>query len=1215
MTVLRSGEILMQLMGCLRLRHSIEYMSDLRQPSYNPSGYLKVTTRLEQGTEFSEIFERHSDNGKIKDEWFLSELLQDLSEHFGVDLSSADVYFSTPDNEDDPADVIQMDNLDEASIRRRLENYCLAQACSLDPYSDQVPQQYIASYRTAEEGHISPFTAENPQPTNDPSGYLKVTTRLEQGTEFSEIFDRHADNGKIKDEWFLSELLRDLSEHFGVDLSSADVYFSTPDNEDDPADVIQMDNLDEASIRRRLENYCLAQACSLDPHSEQVPQQYIASYRAAEENYMYLYTAEDPQPTNDPSGYLKLSEIFDRHADNGKIKDEGFLSELLRDLSEHFGVDLSSAYEYFSCSVNEDDPADVIQMDNLDEASFRRRLENYCQAQECSLHSDQVPQQYIASYRTAEEGYMSSYTSEDPADPPQYVEVQEETQQFVEETKQTVEDTQQGVEETKQTVEEAKQIVEETKQAVEETKQTVEKTQQAAEETKQTVEEAKQIVEETKQAVEETKQTVEETQQATDETKQSVEETKQILEETKETEEETRQTVEEMHQVGEETKEAVEETQQVVEESQQTVEEMQQTVEKTQQVVEVTKQAVEDTQQAVEETKQAIEETQQTVEETQQTVKETQHTGEKMQQKTEETKQIVEETQLTGGAEEEEFEQAMEEASIDLAEQIKEEVRQEPMTKAEQVKSTEAIKTPPDEHEDFWLDSPKPKEPAVPPPSYKRKGHQIKVKPLTYEVQEEPEEIMERKSRGLHKDEISDLTDGLDRLVQPARPETWLTPLLQKHAGRILKAFISQMTSSLDEVFRDDIGKVFDEVLTVCGVPRTQIGSNIFQSLVDQLRLDYLSHLSFLNLMEDWAAKYSPEVPEVAAKLRQTIAECEAMMQSMGSDNTASIDLAAVVLTLKSQLRQQLTQVHKQPKAPSPKDVLMKALKEIFAFYARQQKVMGAPSTFDSISHSNSIWTLSKFLIFCKDFDLMGKHGQGLRRLDREELTAIFKKQAALAKLLSEENFVEMLERLAVAFFNSLYDQESQRDPVEQLSPSDKFSLLCKYLGCDSPEGYQQKMKGFAPAFSKEKAGYRILEDDLSKKYKYRSDQRPRYHSQIRSNSRATPNQSTISPSKLDAPKTRNSPSPKKVKSEAFSLKVLSDQWAKEQDVIRALGIDEFDLHEEGQPVQDISRVSKLRQAEVKKLGQMLKMHDQRLEIGLKAVERVRRQPQGLGYK
>jgi hypothetical protein len=776
----------------------------------------------------------------------------------------------------------------------------------------------------------------------------------------------------------------------------------------------------------------------------------------------------------DPSYYLKLttrlergpelSEIFERHSDNGKIKDEWFLSELLQDLSEYYGVDFNRAGEYFSNSANEDDSADVIHMANFDEASFRRRLGNYCLTQACSLdpHSDQVPQQYIASYRTTVEDNKSTYTAEDPPDPPQVEEVQDEMQQTVEEIKQTEEETKQTVKETPLTVEETQLIVEETQLIVEAAQYTMEEAQ------------------------------------LTDEVQ--------------------------LDPVDLAEEEAVEE---------------------------------------------------------------------------------------------EEFERAMEEAGLDLVEQIQEEAKQEPMTG--EVKLTKAVqaKSPPDEQEEFWLDTPKPIRPT--PPSIKRKGRQIKVKPLTYQVSEKPlsEEIMQRNSSVLHKDQTFDLTDDfyLDSAVKPGRPETWLTPYLQKHAGRVLEAFISQMTTSLDEVAREDIGKVFAEVFGVCGVPRTQIGSSIFQSLVAQEHIEYFSHLSFLNLMEDWAAKYSPEVTDVASKIRQTIAEYEAMMQAMGSDSNASIDLAAVIVTLKSQLNQHLTQVHKRPRVASSKDFLTKGLKDIFAFYARQQKVMGAPSTFDSISHNYSVWTLSKYFKFCKDFDLMGKHGQGTRRLDREELTAIFKKHAALAKLLSEENFLEMLERLAVAFYNSLYDQVSQSPPVQQLSPREKLSLLMKYLGCDNPEVYQMKMKGFAPAFSKEKTGYRIFEDDLSKRYQYRSDfQRPRYSTQIRKNSKATPEPSSDSSSKLDArPKLRNSPSPKKP--ESLALKVLSDRRAKEElDMIKALGIDESDWYEDVfQSVQDTSRASKLLQADDRKLGEMLKMHDHRVEKGLKAVERVRRQP--LGYK
>jgi hypothetical protein len=586
------------------------------------------------------------------------------------------------------------------------------------------------------------------------------------------------------------------------------------------------------------------------------------------------------------------------------------------------------------------------------------------------------------------------------------------------------------------------------------------------------------------------------------------------------------------------------------------------------------------------------------------------------------------------------FEQAAVAEMVEEAEQLNfiEDVQAQALVKTEDKPEDEQIRGPEDDRLDL-LDGVQiqalvktESQSSLKAPS---KAPSDKMKPKTYAISDHPllEGIMERDSRVLTKEEIFDLTDDLDleRLQKPTRAQTWLTPSLQSNAEQIQDSFLSQVTYSMDEASQEDCKKVFVEVLTICGVARTMTGTKLFHSLLQQQGLSFVSHQSFIDLLENWAAKYTPESNDLASKIRQTISEYEGMMKLIGDDDPTYADLQALLETLKEQLKSALSRGSRKPRqkaAPlTSKDLLMKGLKEIFAFYARQQKIIGAQATFDNITHNNSVWTLGKFFKFCKDFDLMGKATRDQRRLGREELAAIFKKFAELAKILKEESLVGMMGKIAEVFFNAQYDQVSGKPPVAD--SREKLDLMMMYLGCDRPEVYQQKMKGFGPAFSKEKTGYRIPEDDLSKRYMYRPPvKRPRHQSQ-KSESRLShePAPDTLSKlrmalSKPDIPMP-TPPRPVKsdqVKAEPIHLKHLTDEQStkeEEEDMLRALGIDEAEFTDEEVPESAQMRKAPLKvsQLEDKKVEQMLKMHDKRMQPGLKALERVRRSDKAFSRK
>lgn len=756
----------------------------------------------------------------------------------------------------------------------------------------------------------------------------------------------------------------------------------------------------------------------------------------------------------DPSFYLKiatrlkkdtnLTEIFERHADLGKIKDEWVLQELIQDLSLHLGVDLSQAVDYFSNTTNKDDSNDVIQMANFNEEMFRRRLGNFCLTKACSLdpNSDTLPEQYISAYRNAASRQSSKYDAEDPPELP---------------------------------------LVDEASPIESASSSPHAKLQQEQEETVAAY----------------------------------------LLEATVEAE-----LFDAALEVGWNAEDEVSPKNSV--------------------------------------------------------------------------KQGYEEEDLEADYKGDDSLENAIEANI-------------------QGSLREQIAKAADEPEEYWLDPPEHQiivQKST--PSHKRKG-QVEVKPITYAVSEVPlaEGIMDRSTRILHKDEIYQFSDDLDLdyVAKDPRPTTWLTPSLKRHADRILESFMSQSTSTLDEVSRADCLKVFKEALSICEVSLTQAGKRLFLTLLTDSR-DFLSYLDFIDLLEEWAGQYNPEASDIATKIRQTIAEYEAMLQEVGSE-AESINLAAMILTLKEQLKKQISRGDRPKQKVQRMDSQTKALKEIFAFYARQQKIIGADSTFDEITHNVTVWTLSKFYKFCTDFEVMGRTRGSQRRLDKEELTAVFRKHWNYAKLLSEDRFLDVLERIAEAYFNQTYDKVSGQPPVAEQDAKAKLGMLLDYLGVGNPEIYLQKMKGFGHAFSKEKAGYRIPEDDLSKKYQYRNlSKQALKRRQRQQDSSADPSLISLNklkgvPSKLQVSSSASAKAPPKPDFSRLNPKPRRDQ-DDEEDVGKFLGIDESDLYDEAALSRDISARAHRQLPDENRYGQILKMHERRMESGLKALERVRRVNKGV---
>ena len=219
--------------------------------------------------------------------------------------------------------------------------------------------------------------------------------------------------------------------------------------------------------------------------------------------------------------------------------------------------------------------------------------------------------------------------------------------------------------------------------------------------------------------------------------------------------------------------------------------------------------------------------------------------------------------------------------------------------------------------------------------------------------------------------------------------------------------------------------------------------------------------------------------------LDQTIQEYEQLAQAASGYALVS-SLVSSLQGLKQSFNVQTRRSYKE----GLKDRQLRGLNEIFSFYAKQLQMVGKSPTFDLLTQHGQIWSMGKFFKFCADFALMGK-ARDERRLSKAQVSQIFKQTAHNSINMDVRQFYSALDLVAELFFNSEY-QASTGKKVAQLSLDEKRQLLYEYIGCENHTAYTAKLKGFGLPFSKERAGFRIPEDDISKRYKYNDPRRVR---------------------------------------------------------------------------------------------------------------------------
>ena len=345
--------------------------------------------------------------------------------------------------------------------------------------------------------------------------------------------------------------------------------------------------------------------------------------------------------------------------------------------------------------------------------------------------------------------------------------------------------------------------------------------------------------------------------------------------------------------------------------------------------------------------------------------------------------------------------------------------------------------------------------------------------PLTFQVTEQPfqQDVVDRDERALNPDEILQLTEEMvledpkpAKVPSPPQPikqvspprgrpsRSWISPFLKKHELTLQDSFSALDFRGNQALGRDQLKDLFRETLGICEVELQPQYLDSFGAMVEERcgARTMLSFPAFVGLVEDWALRTPVRSADFAAQLRKTIQEYEDMMENFGGPSAATRSVETLIASLKAQLSSYLSKKDAQKGGKSLEAVQNAALAEIFSYYAKHIRLIGTTPTFDEITANNNLWTIGKFFKFCADKDLMGKQTATKRRLAKEEIMLIFKKNAALTRNMELSHFKAALDDVAAMYYDQQYDEieanKGDHQPVATESVEQKRKRLYREL-------------------------------------------------------------------------------------------------------------------------------------------------------------------------
>jgi hypothetical protein len=124
------------------------------------------------------------------------------------------------------------------------------------------------------------------------------------------------------------------------------------------------------------------------------------------------------------------------------------------------------------------------------------------------------------------------------------------------------------------------------------------------------------------------------------------------------------------------------------------------------------------------------------------------------------------------------------------------------------------------------------------------------------------------------------------------------------------------------------------------------------------------------------------------------------------------------------------------------------ALEVLFDYYCKQSYATGKNPTFDRIQYETNILNVNKFMVFCKDFELLHTGAKsdesGYDYPKMAELVEIFKKHSENYKDMNFEQYKRALEKIA----------EKMAKGKEE-----KWPMLWKLLSMETESSFRNKTK------------------------------------------------------------------------------------------------------------------------------------------------------------
>ena len=147
---------------------------------------------------------------------------------------------------------------------------------------------------------------------------------------------------------------------------------------------------------------------------------------------------------------------------------------------------------------------------------------------------------------------------------------------------------------------------------------------------------------------------------------------------------------------------------------------------------------------------------------------------------------------------------------------------------------------------------------------------------------------------------------------------------------------------------------------------------------------------------------------------------------------TTSNDEKECIDSLLDKLKFQIKALNKSPKIfkkprKNIEENAQSAISEIFLFYSKQQFLLGRFPTFEEINKNLEILTLSKYLMFCKDFELFqNSSNPKTSETSLQVFQEIFKRHSDYVREMHLYQFSQSLSDIAEVYFTEEYDEKHQ---------------------------------------------------------------------------------------------------------------------------------------------------------------------------------------------